>query len=337
MMGERLSRRYTVCAATLEHAQAVTDLFNICAVADIGHANTDVTEFQSDWQTPYCNPQTNVRLVLEGDQLVGCAGFWSEPPCATVFGWCRVHPFHKGQGIGTCLAEWMAKAARNVSLAQAPEGTKIALRQTKYDQDADSRELLLSQAYRPIRHFLRMVIDLDVPVPEPRFPAGLKVHTFDRVRDLGQLVRAEQEIFSDHWGYVLHDFERELEAWNHWLDHDLRHDPSVWFLIMGGSEIAGVCLCTGAVTGEPDVGYVASLGVKREWRHRGVGLAMLHLAFGEFYRRGKARVTLDVDADSLTGATRLYEKAGMRILRRQTAYDLVLREGVDLSTQTVPE
>ena len=64
-----------------------------------------------------------------------------------------------------------------------------------------------------------------------------------------------------------------------------------------------------------------------------VGLAMLHLAFGEFYRRGKAQVTLDVDAESLTGATRLYEKAGMRLLRRQVAYDLVLREGKELATQ----
>jgi len=83
------------------------------------------------------------------------------------------------------------------------------------------------------------------------------------------------------------------------------------------------------------VQYVRSLGVQRGWRRRRLGLAMLQLAFGEFLRRGKARVTLDVDAESLTGATRLYERAGMHILWQKTAFELVLREGVDLSTQTL--
>jgi ribosomal protein S18 acetylase RimI-like enzyme len=31
----------------------------------------------------------------------------------------------------------------------------------------------------------------------------------------------------------------------------------------------------------------------------------------EFHRRGKRRVSLHVDVDNLTGAVRLYEKAGM--------------------------
>lgn len=62
---------------------------------------------------------------------------------------------------------------------------------------------------------------------------------------------------------------------------------------------------------------------------------MLQLAFGGFLRRGKARVTLDVDAESLTGATRLYERAGMHILWQKTAFELVLREGMDLSTPTL--
>jgi hypothetical protein len=44
-----------------------------------------------------------------------------------------------------------------------------------------------------------------------------------------------------------------------------------------------------------------------------------------------------VDASSLTGATRLYEKAGMRVVRRYDSYQLILREGVDLSTQTLAE
>ena len=330
-----MSEQYTVRAASLNDAQAVTDLVNICAVAETGHANADVSTLLSDWQTPYCDPQAQVRLVLDGDRLVGYASFWAEPPCATVWARCGVHPTYKGQGIGTYLAQWLTATARVVALTRAPRETKVVLNQLKSDGDSDSRDLLLLQGYQPVRHFLRMGIDLDTQPPEPVFPVGLTVRTFDRVTDLAGLVRAEQEIFRDHWGYVVLDFEQDLQAWAHWLDHDPYHDPTLWFLVMDNAAIAAVCLCTGTVTGEPDVGYVASLGVHRGWRQKGVGLAMLHLAFGEFYRRGKTQVTLDVDAESLTGATRLYEKAGMRVLRRQTAYELVLREGRELATQTL--
>ena len=60
---------------------------------------------------------------------------------------------------------------------------------------------------------------------------------------------------------------------------------------------------------------------------------MLHHTFGEFYRRGKERCALGVDATSLTGATRLYEKAGMHVQRKSVSYAKVLRAGKDLSTQ----
>ena len=49
--------------------------------------------------------------------------------------------------------------------------------------------------------------------------------------------------------------------------------------------------------------WVNQLCVRRPWRRRGLGLAMLHHCFGEFYRRGKQRVGLGVDATSLTNAT----------------------------------
>ena len=62
------------------------------------------------------------------------------------------------------------------------------------------------------------------------------------------------------------------------------------------------------------------------WRKRGLGLALLLQAFNEFYQRGDRTVGLGVDAQSLTGATRLYEKAGMHVTRRYDTYEKVIRE-----------
>lgn len=60
---------------------------------------------------------------------------------------------------------------------------------------------------------------------------------------------------------------------------------------------------------------MALLGVRRAWRRAGLGEALLLRSFAEFRRRGYTRGTLGVDASSVTGATRLYERAGMRVYR----------------------
>jgi hypothetical protein len=46
-------------------------------------------------------------------------------------------------------------------------------------------------------------------------------------------------------------------------------------------------------------------------------------------------VGLGVDADSLTGATRLYEKAGMHVVRELATYEKELRAGEELARQSV--
>jgi hypothetical protein len=66
-------------------------------------------------------------------------------------------------------------------------------------------------------------------------------------------------------------------------------------------------------------------------------MALLRHAFGAFYRRGQPKVGLGVDADSLTGATRLYERAGMRVSERIARFEKELRPGTILSTQALSE
>ena len=85
----------------------------------------------------------------------------------------------------------------------------------------------------------------------------------------------------------------------------------------------------------PKMGWVGTLGVRRPWRKQGLGLALLHESFAAFHRLGPTRVGLGVDASSLTGATRLYERAGMSPIRQFDMYQKILRPGKDISTQTV--
>jgi mycothiol synthase len=128
-----------------------------------------------------------------------------------------------------------------------------------------------------------------------------------------------------------------LERWQHFMDHNPDLDPALWFMALDGDEVAGVSLCYAKSHDDPKLGWVGTLGVCRPWRKRGLGLVLLQHSFGELYRRGQCKVGLGVDADSLTGATRLYLKAGMQPDPKYTYYfyEKELRPGIELATQHV--
>ena len=88
-----------------------------------------------------------------------------------------------------------------------------------------------------------------------------------------------------------------------------------------------MALCLPEALGRPEVGWVATLGVHPDWRGRGLGLALLRHAFAELHRIGKRQVGLGVDSQNATGATRLYERAGMHVTRESRSFERMIRDG----------
>jgi ribosomal protein S18 acetylase RimI-like enzyme len=78
---------------------------------------------------------------------------------------------------------------------------------------------------------------------------------------------------------------------------------------------------------------VEVVGVRRPWRKQGLALALLQHAFAEHYRRGIREIGLSVDAESLTGAPRVYARAGMQVAQNFVIYRKELRAGADLTVQ----
>jgi ribosomal protein S18 acetylase RimI-like enzyme len=97
-------------------------------------------------------------------------------------------------------------------------------------------------------------------------------------------------------------------------------DPSLWFLACerGSSEIAGVALNQYAK--ESNIGWVDHLSVRRAWRNRGIGKALLLHSLREFYLRNIRHMKLSVDSKSLTNAQLLYERVGMKTTQQYHIY-----------------
>ncbi len=304
-------------APTMDDAQAITDLMNRCAVADGDVPDVALNDVLTVWRVPSFNLQTDAWLVTTPDGvLVGTEEAARED--ATHFhmdGY--VHPAYRGRGIGTALLQ-LAEAWARERLPAAPE-ERVVLRAGVSGADSTAHQLFEAEGFTIARHFWRMEIRMDEPPTPPEWPAGIRVRTFMPGQDDRVLYEAVQEAFADSWEHVPPPFDE----WAHGRIWREDFDPTLCFLAVDGEEIAGDAMCTDRM----GAGWVRNLGVRRPWRRRGVGMALLRHAFGEFYRRGMRTVGLGVDAQNPTGATRLYEQAGMRVTQRDIAYEKALLPG----------
>lgn len=325
---------FTMRPARMEDLKPTADLLAAAGEALVGHPEITVEAMGVEWETPGFDLENSTRLVFNaGAEPVGYAEVWDlQATPVTPFVWARVHPDYEGRGIGAALIAWAEERARQV-FDRVPADARVALHCSTLSDHQPSLDLFRERGMTPVRYFWRMEIELDAAPPFPPFPDGLTVRTMEDVNDLRAVYRTVDAAFQDHWGHVPRSEEEDLRRWEHETANDPDYDPSLWFLAMDGEEIAGVALCRHHRSGEPEMGWVNMLGVKRPYRRRGLGLALLRHAFAVLYRRGQRQVGLGVDADSLTGATGLYEKAGMHVARQRVAYEKELRPGRDLTKQ----
>lgn len=219
--------------------------------------------------------------------------------------WACVHPDHWGQGLATALLAKAERHARDLGMRSLKGGT--------LSENQTALRLFERLGYREARHYYEMRIELDRPPDPPEWPAGIEVSTF-RPDDARAFYAALGEAFAEEWGFHRPPFEEwrrtRLEAPN--------VDTSLWFIARDGDEIAGVARCDPKQNGG---GWVGALGVRKPWRKRGLGLALLRHVFVEFQRRGEPHVGLAVDSENPTGATRLYERAGMRVMTEDIVFE----------------
>jgi ribosomal protein S18 acetylase RimI-like enzyme len=176
-------------------------------------------------------------------------------------------------------------------------------------QEALLRELE-RRGFRLVRNSHRMSIDLAEPTPDPVWPPGVEARSFEP-GDEQVFYDLHQETFKDSWEPV----EEPYDEWAHQFLAPDALAPTLWTLAAVGDEPAGFALCHPHAV-DTELGWVRILGVRRSFRGRGLGRALLLHTFGQFRRQRLTRAGLGVDAESPTGANKLYEAVGMRVSAR---------------------
>lgn len=304
---------YRIRRPAPEDVAAITALVRDCEVADFGAAERTEEDMTVALRT--IDPERDAWLLAdERGRLVATAAVRAPHP-TSLRAFAAVHPEHRGRGVGTELLRLTeARAEELASAVQA--GEEVKLTQGVGPHNEAARKLLESHGYAFVRRFWRMGIELAADIPEPDWPTGIRVEPLVRG---GERVVFEgmEEAFADHWGFTPHDYDE----WRAWMVDRHDFEPSLWLLVWDGDELAAASLNYVS----EGVGWVGVLGVRKPWRRRGLALALLQAGLREFRRRGLETAALEVDSENTTGATRLYERAGMHVVHHSDAYQKRLR------------
>jgi mycothiol synthase len=300
-------------------AHAVAELIAACQVADGDAAEMTAEELLSDWQS--LNVAEEAVLVAAPDGRVAAYADVLNRGYVRVSVYGYVHPDQRGRGLGAYLVGW-GEAWVQDRMVYVPARSRVVVEHFVRASNAGAQNLLAALGYVHVRTVYWMDIMLDAAPQPPEWPEDLAVRTFVAGQDDQALYEAGEDSFQDTW-------DRPPSTLEQWLapTRATGFDPALWFLVEDrrSDQIVGFCLCQ-LVAGK---GHISPLGVRRHSRRRGVGLAMLQHAFGEFFRRGVREVGLSVDSESSTGAPRLYSRAGMHVTRSYLLYRKELRPGED--------
>jgi mycothiol synthase len=299
-MSSSLPDGYVVRPATDVDVEPVRALWREAEEAVRGRSGVETADIR-DWWKLVQLPTDSWLVEREGEL---CAGAQLIALREVPDFWGLVRPDQAGRGLGSALLALGENRARERGATKLHAGT--------FAESRAAAEFFERRGYRDVRHYYTMHVRLTEP-PVPVWPDGVRVERF-RAEDARAFYDALNDAFADEWGWA----PMEYGEWHRLRIEADDSDPSLWFVVREGEEIAAV------VRNDPNRiggGWVGAIGVRPQWRRRGIGLALLQQTFAEFYERGVADVRLGVDTQNSSDATRLYERAGMRVEAEDVIYE----------------
>ena len=300
-----------VRAPTRQDAAEIAKVLNAHAAA-MGRPADETSDGVGRWfELEALDPAHDMFVAVEGGRIMGYADVSApDDEREVVYLDLRVPPGRE-RVVERLLEELERRAAE---LADA--GARI--RAPASEGDDGYRAALSRRGFRVVRSSFTMEIDLRQSTDEPTWPAGLASRPF-RQGEERAVYDAYADAFADHWGFVPESFA-DWCTWN--LGPDA--DTSLWRLVEDGGTMAAVCLSNPSRGDDRTLGWIGVLAVRRPWRRRGLGRALLLESFGLFRSAGRLRAGLGVDSENTTGAHMLYESVGMSATSRSDTWERVL-------------
>lgn len=318
--------------ATWDDLEAVVDAQNSRSIAVHGEPSTTIADERREWEEPGFDVEKNILLACSGDHLLAFVQYANDgAPWVRPFTFMGADAGMDDPAIYDDLIRWAIDRARQ-DVPKAPPQAKINLVAFTSEQDKPIVDAWQAAGFEISRRFYQMRIEFDAPPPPAVVPEGYRLRPIreDEHRDVFEAVL---DAFRDHYGFVEPEsHDEDFKIWSHYVFDRDDFDPELQVIAEDPTgSIAGISLNNPSHGALDDLGWVATLGVLKPHRKRGLGEALLRRSFEILHAKGKPRAGLGVDATSLTNATALYERCGMHQHRVSVQLSKTLRDGEELA------
>jgi mycothiol synthase len=304
---------YSARPATKDDFERIYKLIHDYDVSIVGYSDFAMDDLRELFHEEHFEPERDTRLVVDDrDGAVAYAMLWGRKPHRRYAAFAIVHPDHLGRGLGRHLLSFL----ENRMSDHVVDNSGAVLWNWVDLEDEAAQRMVEAAGFTEVRRHYTMLVDVAGSEPATEDPEGISIRTCTE-EDAEIIHRLIGETFADHWGFTPISYE----AWRKQSYERADTQLDMWFLAFEGDEPAGF------LVGRPleDMGWVADLGVRKRWRKRGIGSALLRRSFADFKRRGFHKIGLGVDASNETGAVRLYERVGMKASRVYLTYEKLYR------------
>jgi mycothiol synthase len=295
-------------SADADQVERVTTVENI-AVSYAHLTNSD----------PY---QDMIFAEINGEVIGYSRGWWAEeengPYLYSFVGF--LVPAWRRKGIGGAMLRWMESCLLAIAKKHPADRPKFFEAFTS-QSEIGLATMLEREGYTPVRYAWEMVRPTLDDIPNFPLPEGVEVRPVlpEQYRAIWE---ASNEAFRDHWGFV----QPTEEDYQVWLSTKTIFQPDLWQIAWD--------VATNQVVGQVRTfidhaqnekysrkrGFTEVISVRRQWRKRGLARALIAQSLNVQKLQGMTESALGVDSENTSGATRVYEDCGFRVVKRSTVY-----------------
>ncbi len=277
--------------------EAFTGLFNAVFDCEATPSAYSPRLMRERLEDPSCAPERDILLAsFDGAP----AGFLHVSPelmidRAVVTG--GILDAYRGMGIESSLIA--AAVDHAVSLGAG------ALHVRAPSSDRDAHQALRSAGFETARDYWDMRWEA-ADAPEIELPKGYTLRPFTLDRDEEALTELQNSAFDGTWGFCPNTVEQISARVR--MD---RSDPDGIMFILHSGRKAAYCWTTRAQNRFGSIGWISMVGVRPEYRGRGVGKAAVAAGMSYLQAGGVEAVELEVDSQNVA-ALAAYVKLGFR-------------------------